>query len=77
MLPDIKKLQASKKAKILTAFLIFRKKKQSYSNHVNTYRLTNNFHFKYRHRKKLKLGKQNVKTDEWLGNLCKALKTKH
>ena len=41
-------------------------------------RLTNNFPFKYRHRKqKLKLGKQNVKTDEWLGNLCKALKTKH
>ena len=27
--------------------------------------------------KKLKLGKQNVETDEWLGNLCKALKTKH
>ena len=38
--------------------------------------MTNNFHFKYRHRKKkLKLGKQNVKTNEWLGNLCTALKT--
>ena len=27
--------------------------------------------------KKLKDGKQNVKTDEWLGNLCEALKMKH
>ena len=36
--------------------------------------MTNDFHFKYCHRKNLKLGKQNVKTDEWLGNLCKALK---
>ena len=27
--------------------------------------------------KKLQLGKQNVKTNEWLGNLCRAVKTKH
>ena len=27
--------------------------------------------------KKLKLAKQNVKTDEWLGNLCRAVKSKH
>ena len=26
--------------------------------------------------KKLQLRKQNVKTNEWLGNLCKAVKTK-
>ena len=38
--------------------------------------ITNIFN-QYRHRKKLKLGKQTVKTDEWLGNLCKAVKTKH
>ena len=27
--------------------------------------------------KKLQLGKQKVRTNEWLGNLCKAVKTKH
>ena len=27
--------------------------------------------------KELKHGKQNVKTNEWLSNLCKAVKTKH
>ena len=39
-------------------------------------RLTNNFPFKYRHRKKIKAWKTECE-DEWLGNLCKALKTKH
>ena len=39
--------------------------------------MTNIFPFKYRHRKKLKLGKQNVKTGERLGNLCRAVKKKH
>ena len=33
--------------------------------------MTNNFAFKYDHKA------WNVKTDEWLGNLCKAVKTKH
>ena len=44
MLQDIKKLQACKTAKILTAFLTLRKKKTitNIFNHVN--RLTNNFH---------------------------------
>ena len=72
-------LPACDTAKIRTAFLILRKKKKTITNIFNRVnRLTNNYPFKYRHgKKKLKLGKQNVKTDEWLGNRCQALKAKH
>ena len=66
------------KLKIPSAFLIWRKKKiTNIFNHVNTDWLIISLSVKCRHRKKLQLGKQNVKTNEWLGNLCKAVKTKH
>ena len=46
-------LPACDTAKIHTAFLILRKKKKTVTNIFNRVnRLTNNFPFKYRHRKK-------------------------
>ena len=63
MLQDIKRLQACKAENTFCISDIAQKNK-----------ITNIF--KCRHRKKLQLGKQNVKTNKWLGNLCKAVKTK-
>ena len=84
LLQDMKNYQpVSGTAKILAAFLPIAQKNKTKNktitnifNRVNTDCLTIsllNTHIE----KKLRLGKQNVKTDVWLGNLCKAVKTKH
>ena len=78
MLQDIKKLQACKTKNTFCISDIAQKNKiTNIFNHVNTDWLIISLSVKCRHRKKLQLGKQNVKTNEWLGNLCKAVKTKH
>ena len=41
-------------------------------NHANTYFMI--FSFQIPSKKKIKVGKQNVKSDARLGNLCKAVK---
>ena len=70
-----KKLPACKTAKMLTAFLILRKIITYIFNHVIIEWLIISL-LNTVIEKKIKLGKQNVKTDEWLGNLCKAVNTK-
>ena len=60
-------MPAVKTAKIHTAFLLL-----LIFNHDNTYFLI--FSFQVPSKKKIKLGKQNVKSDARLGNLCKAVK---
>ena len=80
MLQDIKKLQASKTAKILTAFLILHKKKKQLLIFLTMLTQTDYIiiSIKYRHSKKNKAWKTEYqKTDAWLGILCKAVKTKH
>ena len=77
MLEDIKNHKPVKLLEYLLHFWYSAKKSIVYIfNHDNTGRLIisllNNVI-----EKELKLGKQNVKTDEWLSNLCKAVKTKH
>ena len=62
-------MPAVKTAKIHTAFLLL-----LMFNHANTYFLI--FSFQIPSKKKIELGKQNVKSDERLGNLCKAVKRK-
>ena len=57
MLQDIKILPACKTAKILTAFLILRKKKKKLVIFLTMLTQTNNFPFKYRHRKQIKAWK--------------------
>ena len=71
-----KKLPACKTAKILTAFLLMRKKSIIVFNHVNTDWLIISL-LNTVIEKKLKLGKQNMETDKWLGNLCRTVKTRH
>ena len=77
MLEDIKNHKPVKLLEYLLHFWYSEKKSIVYIfNHDNTggliISLLNNVI-----EKELKLGKQNVKTDEWLSNLCKAVKTKH
>ena len=77
MLEDIKNHKPVKLLEYLLHFWYSAKKSIVYIfNHDNTggliISLLNNVI-----EKELKLGKQNVKTDEWLSNLCKAVKTKH
>ena len=77
MLEDIKNQKPVKLLEYLLHFWYSAKKSIVYIfNHDNTsgliISLLNNVI-----EKELKFGKQNVKTDEWLSNLCKAVKTKH
>ena len=78
ILQDIKKLQACKTKNTFCISDSAQKKKKitNIFNHVNTDWLIISLLNTVIEKKKLQLGKKKVKTNEWLGNLCKAFKAK-